>query len=312
MKKIKYFFFIIILLFSNKDLHAYENYILYKVNNEMVTSYDLNKEARYMLSLNPKIQSLNKGKLKKISTESIINEKIKKIELEKYFKLGVNLDDPILESMIKNLYNKLGITEKKQFESYLLGFDLSYKWVSKKIEIETLWNNLIYEKYNNKLTVNIDQIKNDLKNELKLSINSKKFNLSEILVKPNQQNNEDDLIKKISESIKQVGFNNTANLFSSSDSAKVGGNIGWVEESSLSSIVIKELQNLEKGNITKPIKLNAGLLFLKVEDIIITKKRGNFEKALDNKIIYEKNRQLSQFSTIYFNKIKQSIVVNEK
>lgn len=312
MKKIKYFFFIIILLFSNKNLHAYENYILYKVNNEMVTSYDLNKEARYMLSLNPKIQSLNKGKLKKISTESIINEKIKKIELEKYFKLGVNLDDPILESMIKNLYNKLGITEKKQFESYLLGFDLSYKWVSKKIEIETLWNNLIYEKYNNKLTVNIDQIKNDLKNELKLSINSKKFNLSEILVKPNQQNNEDDLIKKISESIKQVGFNNTANLFSSSDSAKVGGNIGWVEESSLSSIVIKELQNLEKGNITKPIKLNVGLLFLKVEDIIITKKRGNFEKALDNKIIYEKNRQLSQFSTIYFNKIKQSIVVNEK
>ena len=278
----------------------------------MVTSYDLNKEAKYMLSLNPKIQSLNKGKLKKISTESIINEKIKKIELEKYFKLGVNLDDPVLENIIKNLYNKLGITEKKQFESYLLGFDLSYQWVSKKIEIESLWNNLIYEKYNNKLTINIDQIKNDLKKDLKLSVNSKKFNLSEILVKPDQQNNEDDLIKKINESIKQVGFNNTANLFSSSDSAKVGGNIGWVEESSLSSIVIKELKNLEKGNTTKPIILNTGLLFLKVEDIAITKKKRNFEEVLNNKIIYEKNRQLAQFSTIYFNKIKQSIIVNEK
>ena len=312
MKKIKYFFFIIILLFFYKNLHAYENYILYKVNNEMVTSYDLNKEAKYMLSLNPKIQSLNKGKLKKISTESIINEKIKKIELEKYFKLGVNLDDPVLENIIKNLYNKLGITEKKQFESYLLGFDLSYQWVSKKIEIESLWNNLIYEKYNNKLTINIDQIKNDLKKDLKLSVNSKKFNLSEILVKPDQQNNEDDLIKKINESIKQVGFNNTANLFSSSDSAKVGGNIGWVEESSLSSIVIKELKNLEKGNTTKPIILNTGLLFLKVEDIAITKKKRNFEEVLNNKIIYEKNRQLAQFSTIYFNKIKQSIIVNEK
>jgi peptidyl-prolyl cis-trans isomerase SurA len=312
MKKIKYFFFIIILLFFYKNLHAYENYILYKVNNEMVTSYDLNKEAKYMLSLNPKIQSLNKDKLKKISTESIINEKIKKIELEKYFKLGVNLDDPVLGNIIKNLYNKLGITEKKQFESYLLGFDLSYQWVSKKIEIESLWNNLIYEKYNNKLTINIDQIKNDLKKELKLSVNSKKFNLSEILVKPDQQNNEDDLIKKINESIKQVGFNNTANLFSSSDSAKVGGNIGWVEESSLSSIVIKELKNLEKGHTTKPIILNTGLLFLKVEDIVITKKKENFEEALNNKIIYEKNRQLAQFSTIYFNKIKQSIIVNEK
>ena len=133
---------------------------------KLITKWKKGQKMVKVSDLNPKIQSLNKGKLKKISTESIINEKIKKIELEKYFKLKVfkiSIDD-----LIKNLYNKLGITEKKQFESYLLGFDLSYQWVSKKIEIESLWNNLIYEKYNNKLTINIDQIKNDLKKDTDL------------------------------------------------------------------------------------------------------------------------------------------------
>ena len=312
MKKVKYIFFVLCFIFLNKDLHAYENFILYKINNEMITNYDLTKETKYMLSLNPKIQSLSRKKLEEISLQSIINEKIKKIELQKYFNLALNLDDQVLNDIIKSLHNKLGISEKKQFENYLSKFNLTYLWVAKKIEIETLWNNLIYEKYNNQLTINIDQIKNALKKELKLSSNSKKFNLSEILIKPNQENNESDLIKKINESIKQVGFNNTANIFSSSDTSKVGGNIGWVEESSLSSVIINELKNLEKNGITNPIKLNSGFLLLKIEDIKITKKKINFEEALNSKIIFEKNKQLAQFSTIYFNKIKQSVKINEK
>ena len=273
MKKVKYIFFVLCFIFLNKDLHAYENFILYKINNEMITNYDLTKETKYMLSLNPKIQSLSRKKLEEISLQSIINEKIKKIELQKYFNLALNLDDQVLNDIIKSLHNKLGISEKKQFENYLSKFNLTYLWVAKKIEIETLWNNLIYEKYNNQLTINIDQIKIALKKELKLSNNSKKFNLSEILIKPNQKNNESDLIKKINESIKQVGFNNTANIFSSSDTSKVGGNIGWVEESSLSSVIINELKNLEKNGITNPIKLNSGFLLLKIEDIKITKKK---------------------------------------
>ena len=312
MKKINYIFFILFFLLLNKNINAFENSILYKVNNEMITSYDLDKEAKYMVSLNPKIKSLSKNELQKIVTQSIINEKIKKIELDKYFVLGENLNDPVLNDIVKNLYNRIGINEKKEFKDYLSKFDLKYEWVTKKIEIETLWNNLIYKKYNNKLTINIPQIKNELKKEIKLSTNSKRFNLSEILVKPDQQNKDDKLIKNVKESIEQVGFNNTANIFSSSDTAKVGGNIGWVEESSLSSVIIKELKNLKKGNITKPIKLNSGFLFLKIENIEITKKKINFDKDLNNKIVYEKNKQLAQFSNIYFNRIKQSIIINEQ
>ena len=81
--KVKYIFFVLCFIFLNKDLHAYENFILYKINNEMITNYDLTKETKYMLSLNPKIQSLSRKKLEEISLQSIINEKSKKIELQK-------------------------------------------------------------------------------------------------------------------------------------------------------------------------------------------------------------------------------------
>tara|TARA_B100000795_G_C22692758_1_gene396277 strand:+ start:19 stop:960 length:942 start_codon:yes stop_codon:yes gene_type:complete len=312
MKKIKILFFVFLTIFLNKSVFSYENSIVYKVDNEIITNYDLKKEINYLISLNPNLKSLKKDDVLKLAHQSAINEKIKKIELEKYFSLGVNPDDPAINIVLENIYKGMGIKNENEFREYLIQFNISMDWVKSKLEIESLWNNLIYNKYKNQVSVNEDKIRMELNSEIKSKQKKKQKQifLSEILIKTTQEKNQESLIKEVQKSIEEIGFNNTANIYSISNTANKGGKIGWVNETSLSPKIQKELKNSKKGDTTQPIKLPSGYLILKTEELKSLKVNIDIKRALKNRIINEKNKQLDQLSTIYFNKIKKNIEID--
>ena len=311
MKKLKILLLVIFLCFSYKITYSYENYIRYKINNEIITNFDLNKEEKYLIALSPELNNLEKKQLESLAKNSIINEKIKKIELEKFFELNKNIDDPVLKSIMKGLFSNIGIIDEKNIINHLSNYDLTLEWVREKIEIETLWNNLIFSRYKNQIVLDLDEIKKELKNEIKNKKDSKSYFLSEIFFNPTNEISLDELKKQIKKSIKEKGFNNTATIFGISDSAKTGGKIGWVDESSLSPLITNKIKDLKIEEITNFIKLSNGYIILKVEDIKIIQQKINEEKALENKIFFEKNKQLGQFSQILFNKIKQDTSIRE-
>ena len=73
---------------------------------------------------------------------------------------------------------------------------------------------------------------------------------------------------------------------------------------------IKELINLEKGEISNPITMPSGILLLKVSD----KKeivKIDINKELNKLIEIELTNQLNNYSTIHFNKIKNNQLINE-
>jgi len=172
-------------------------------------------------------------------------------------------------------------------------------------------NNLIYKKYNKQVVINEILLKKQINKEIKKINKTKEFLLSEILIK----NTKDLDIKKIYNDIvqnsKKIGFNNTANIYSKSDSAKYGGKIGWVQETSLSPKIVENLINLKKGEISKPIKISDNFIILKIDDFKINEKKINKDQILQNRIVFEKNRQLERFSIAYLNRVKQNIKINE-
>jgi len=311
MKKLKISLLIFFLCFSYKITYSYENYIKYKINNKIITNFDLNKEEKYLIALSPELNNLEKKQLESLAKNSIINEKIKKIELEKFFELNKNIDDPVLKSIMKGLFSNIGIIDEKNIINHLSNYDLTLEWVREKIEIETLWNNLIFSRYKNQIVLDLDEIKKELKNEIKNKKDSKSYFLSEIFFNPTNEISLDELKKQIEKSIKEKGFNNTATIFGISDSAKTGGKIGWVDESSLSPLITNKIKDLKIKEITNFIKLSNGYIILKVEDIKIIQKKIDEKKALNNKIIFVKNKQLEQFSQILFNKIKRDTSIRE-
>ncbi len=312
MSKIIIIILIITSYFLNGNAISYENFIKYKVNNEIITNFDIDKEKRYLILLNPSLKNVSEKQLEELANESILFEKIKKTELDKFFNLAANPNDPVLNKILKGLYKKVGVNTEEDFAEYLTKYDLKLNWVRDKVEIETLWNNLIYNKYNRQVTLDIPSLEKEIAKNIKKNNKTKQYFLSEIFFEPKQGVDIKDLYLKIKNSIEQIGFDNTATIFSKSDTSKSGGKIGWVEESSLSPVIINEIKSFKKGEITNSIKLANNYLILKVDDIKIVEKKIDLKKALENKIMFERNNQLALFSIIYFNKIKQAVIIDEK
>ena len=310
MHKVKFLFYLIYLFFLYQPAFSYENIIIYKIDNEIITSYDIKKEVKYLISMNTNLSSLEENEILKLATQSIIKEKIKIIELKKYYSLGENTNNKIVTQVTSEIYKSLGIKNEEEFMVYLSTFNIQIDWVKEKFEIESLWNDLIYRKYENQILIDRDKIKEQVSKEFKTKKRSKRLFLSEILIKLTKEGDQLTLITEVKKKIEEIGFGNTANTYSISKTANKGGRIGWVNESSLSSMIVKEIKNLKKGEITIPIKLTSGFLILKVNDIEINEIKVNLEKITDSRINNELNKQLDQFSTLYFNKTKTNTKID--
>ena len=312
MNKIKFLFYIILLILFNQNTFSFENTIIYKVDNEIITSYDIKKEVKYLISLNTNLKSLKKNEILKLSHQSIIKEKIKLIELKKYYSLEDKSNDKLTSQVTSDLYKSLGFKSEKDFISYLSIQNIQIDWVKNKLKIESLWNNLIYRKHKNQIVVDEDKIKRQVLREIKSIKKQKKIFLSEILIKLTTESDQLKLIEEVERKIQEIGFDNSANTYSISNTANKGGKIGWVNESSLSSNIVKEIKNLKKGENTTPIKLASGFLILKVNDIEMSEVKVDQNKIVDSRINNELNKQLDQFSTLYYNKVKSKIKINEQ
>ena len=311
MKKKIFFYLLIVFHLCTKQASSLENKIILKISNEIITTFDVEQEESYLIVLNPKLKKLDQNKLKNLATDSIVKEKIKEIELIKYYQIEKVLDDANLKKIIKNLYQTVGFKKEKEFNDYLEAQNLKFSSVKRKLAIEMLWNNLIFKKFNNRVVIDKIEIKNNLDKEIRKIIFSNDIFLSEILIRNSKDLKLDVVYSEILKSIEDVGFATTANIFSISDSAKIGGKVGWIKETSLSKKILKNLINLKKGQISKPIKINENYLILKIDDTKINKQKIDKNKILLNRVTYKKNQQLERFSLAYFSKVKQSIQINE-
>ena len=277
----------------------------------MITTFNITQEERYLLVLNQKLTTIDKNKLKILATNSIIKEKIKEIELAKYYQIEKTLDDANLQKIIKNLYETIGFQKENEFKDYLESQNLEFSSVKRKLAIEMLWNNLIFEKFKNRVVVDEIEIKNNIDKEIKNLRFSRNVFLSEILIRNSKDLKLDEIYSKILKSIDEIGFASTANIYSVSDTSKTGGKIGWVKETSLSKEILKEVINLKKDQISKPIKINENFLILKIDDAKINEQKIDKDKIFSDRVLFKTNQQLERFSLAYFNKVKQNIQINE-
>ena len=311
----KIFFLLLIIfffLFIKNALSSNSSTIILKIDNDIITSLDLESEYKYLTALNKELKSINKSKLLSLAKESLMNEIIKKNELKKYYKFD-EIESEYVEEQFKDLYFRLNINNEDQFAQYLNQFDLTISEVKNKIKIETYWNELIYNKFNGNVEIDIEKLKKQIKSEIN---NEKQFRqsylLSEILFRIEGEESFDEKYQKILNEISTVGFKNTANIYSISETSKYGGVIGWIDEARLSKVIIDKIKNLDINQMTKPINVSGNQLILKVDNKKEIKNNFDTNKLLNEKISTERNRQLNNFSRIFYQKLKYNTLIREE
>ena len=300
----KIYLLIFLLGLTLSNAKSIETKIIHNIQNEIITNIDIKNEFKYLVAINNSLKELDKEKILNISNESAIREKIKKIEISKIFK-EIKLNEDYYELLLKNIYSRLNLKSIDEFEMYLKNYDLKIIDIKKKITIDALWNELIMKKYGSKVVINETAIKKEiLKNS---RIKSKEYQLSEIIFEVTSKEEIKKKYKEVLKSINEIGFENSAATYSFSETAKIGGDIGWINENSLNSSIKKNISILKIGEVTKPIILSNGILLLKLIDIKDLETAIDIENELKKAINFERNRQLDQYSKIYFNKIKKNL-----
>ena len=297
---------IFLLSFHASNLIAYENKIIVKVNNEIITSIDIENEINYLKILNPQVNNLDKNKLINIAKNSLIRERIKIITLLNVVE-EIKVQDEYLNEIIKSSYEKLGLNTLDQYKKYLENNQLKIEYIKNKISVEAIWNELIYKKFNSKVVINKDKIINEVKNNPDI-----KMLLSEIVFQVKNKNDLERKYNEIKNDIQSEGFENAALIHSISNSASSGGKIGWINKNSLNEIFNDALLDLKIGEYSRPILTQAGFVIIRINDIKKDKSNEqSIEKKVDTLIRIKTNQQLNQFSNIYLNKIKKDLVINE-
>ena len=214
-----------------------------------------------------------------------------------------------MDEILADFYKRLNFSSEKEFHLYLKKYNLNLSDIKEKLKIETLWNELIYKRFNAQININEEKLKKKLSLQKNLVT---EYSLGEILFELNSSEVLEKKYNLILKNIKESGFKSSAAIFSISDSSKFGGDLGWINETQLNEVLLKEIKSINVNELTKPIQATNGYLILKLNNKRQKEVKINFEKTLKQMINKEKNRQLNQFSLIYYNKTKQSIFISEK
>ncbi len=302
------FVFFLILTFNFCNLQAFENKILFKIDNEIITTIDIYHEVKFLKIFNPQINELNDDEQLIVSKNSIIRDKIKKTEILNFVE-EIKVEDKFLMNLLKSKYSQIEFSSIVNFENYLKENDLNVNLVKEKFAIELIWNDLIFQKYNSKILIDKKKIKSEILSKPKKNL--RELSISEIIFSISKKSEFEKKYGQVLKDIELTGFKNAALIHSISDSASVGGYIGWIKEDNLNEKIRKRISDLKKGEFSKPILTSSGFLIIKVED----EKKYEIDFNLDNEISdlieFKTNEQLNQFSRLYFNKVKKNIIFNE-
>ncbi len=303
--------YLIILVFFSVILNfletiAEENKILFKVNNEIITSFDLLEEAKYLKVLNRELENADKKIVYEIAKKSLIRYKVREIELYNNIE-DYQIDQEILKNLLLSQFKKINIKSETELNNLFSNKNINHNYVLNRIKIDVLWNEYIYSKFSKKVKID----KNEIKKELENKKIEKKYLLREILFDLDSNEDFNTKLNLIEKTIKNKGFSEAALIYSISTSSSNGGKLDWINETSLNQKIRKKLNQTDIGKYTQPIVIPGGFLILQIENQKNVEIEIDLEKTLKQISQKKMNEQLNQFSNIYYNKIKKDFIIND-
>lgn len=296
--KVKIFFFFIIFVANlNFTLDAKEiTKIVVKIENEIITNYDIKSEILATLILTKKeINQKNIDDLKQNALENLIQNRLKKIELKKY-------NFTRNESKINQYLNSISSNNIQNIKSLFQENGIDYKSFVDNIDIELKWRNLIFNNFSKKIEINLNDIDREVKKILLNNKNLISYNLSEIEIKKSEEK-----IIQVFNELKNTNFEDAVIKLSISSTSKNRGELGWVNSNLLSKEISETLEVMKIGEVSKPINRQNTVIFLKLNDKkILENSKINIDNLKSELINQKKNELFSLYSNSLLSKLRNT------
>lgn len=308
MNNIRYSIILCLIFFFGSLAVANDNKIIIKVNDRIVSSYDVKNKINTELMLrNLPINQSNINKMKKLAVQELINMRIKESEISRYNSININEID--ISKQLASISSKNIDEFKKKF----LINNLSYEIFIEELKIQSGWQKLIYSLFKNKVKINENEILDEVKKIKKKISKVKEYDLSEIELSFDSQKEKDEKIIVVKNKINEIGFENAVLNYSESDSAINNGRIGLINEQSLSTDILNHLKRLKEGDVSDPIVKIDSVIFLKINKIKVSNNDNiSVEKLKKDIINQRKNDLFNLYSKSHLSKIKNNSYIEFK
>ena len=298
----KIFLFLLVITICTSALSS-KIEIIYKINNDIITSIDIENEKKFLIFLNPNLKNLSMSQIENISKESLKNRKIKEIELEKFFNIE---QEKMGKKYVMNFISNTNFKNIDNLKLELNKVSLSYQYLEKNFLIDNVWREYIFERFKSKIRIDEDKLKKQIRNQ---NNQIEEINLSEILFELKNNIELNKLSDQIYNEIERSGFEAAASIYSISESKNFGGKLGWIKSNQISEKIYNIIKKSSK--LTNPIKTKDGYLILKINGKRESTMEINLEKELSKLINSERQKELNKLGYIYFNKIKKRTFISE-
>ena len=303
--KISKIFFILCFIFQFSNLIGEENKIILKIENKIITSFDLkNKIKADLIIRNQELNQENVDAAKKRAMNFLINSRVKENELEKY---NYNIKNVDISKQLTQVSSGNIQDLKNKFEQNNISFEL----FKNEIKTEIAWQQLIFNIYTNKVEVDQKDIEIDLQKIIKKEKSLEEYRLSEIEIE-NDKNFDikNKRIKEVVEKIQILGFGETASKISISSSSVKKGDLGWIDTNSMSKKIFNVLKDLKVGDVSKPIEDFESITFFKITDKRFVKNNlSDLNKLRENLIKSKKNNFYKLYSNSHLSKLKNNSLI---
>lgn len=304
MKIKNYFFIILLTLFFDSFVLAKNTKILVKIENEIITNFDVqNKIISSLILAKKEINQANINNFKKASLENLIQNRLKKIELKKY---DIKKDDKQINSYLNSISSNNIENLKKVFKSY----DLDFKEFTDEIDIEFRWRKFIYQMYKKKINIKPENVAQEISDNLKKKNDMIEYNLSEIEILSDINSSDLETITLVQNEIKVAGFESAVSKFSISSTSSKNGELGWINSNSLSKEFVKILNKMQIGQVSDPIKKQDKIIFLKLNDKKISNYTNiDFDKLRNDLLIQKQNELFNLYSNSHISKLRNTNLI---
>lgn len=276
------------------------------VGNQAITKSDIVNEIKIILILNNISYSDDKRQeLQEMAINAVIKRTVKEIELKNYEFLEYSKTD--FSNELNRLADRINM-DVETLKSICAANNLDFKIIEQQIIAELLWNSLMFHLYKNRLSIN----SNEIEDQLKLNQNKKdisEFLISEIVIRTVPQEEFESKINEIKGKIEVDGFESTAMSESISQTAVNGGDLGWLNENEISQKFRSKIFNTPIGGISEPVILQEGILIFKVRDRREKKNEMNLEELKNELVNAEKTKILNMYAISHYDNLRRSVTV---
>ena len=301
-KKLKLIFFVVFYSFFSV-LYSSESKIIIKVDNKVITSYELkNKILTTLILAGEDINQENINQTKPLVLRSLIELKIKENEIKKY-----NIE--VSDSEVKKNLETFSKGNLQQFQQKFKSNNLNFEIFKNDLKTELAWRKLIYVLYNKKVKINESEIELEF-NKILNNDQNINYRLSELMVNFTDEIEKNKKIEEIEEQINSIGFDKTFIKYNDSMIETNLGDLGWVNSEALSKNILNSVKNLKINEVSKPIIVGNTILFLKMIDKKKIELKDENIENIKNKILNaKKNQRYNLYSNSHLSKLKNISII---